>query len=358
MDAVDDIALGEFSTADLSDLVSRDSVDVRNQQEEKTHLGMRLSFAFSAGIHLLLASTVYYFLGNDIATQEGIFPTSLHVNFVPSNPQQPQADQSISESVSEILSEPVEVISSRGLGEVMPSSPAPQQMRIESAEVEIQNTIEAEIAEVDTAVRLGIETQAINIPSVDSVRSAIVIVERGDNSQFYVSDCNKIEEEKEFRSCAPAVARAYSALTKNPVYEFHNPEIEISRSRQSVTTLERHSDIVADALTLSNLPAGLSVYVLEEVEQGIETYSNNSNRVVGHMNSMVDKIYAGEQARRLFDHWVVQRSAILKSRRIGNWSDALFEKKCKSYEKFILAPAEFARCLSLGVSPLELIIGR
>ena len=66
---------------------------------------------------------------------------------------------------------------------------------------------------------------------------------------------------------------------------------------------------------------GLSSYVLEELEQGIETYSNNSARVSDHMNTMVDKSAAGVMRRRLFDNWVQQQSALLQSRRVESRSD-------------------------------------
>ena len=267
---------------------------------------LTIGFAISAAFHFALASTLFYFVASDIESIEELVPGLIKVEFVSTNPLLSQTEEIISETPSE-SADPIEPSSALPVAESQP----------ERNQKEAPDIRESEIAEASP-----VENPDTNsLPSRESVQRVLNNLQRSDASRFYPNDCNKLEEENKFSDCVPNDARDYSALTRNPVYDFHNPGIEISRSRETVTTLARQSARVSEGLALSDLPPGFSDYVLEELEQNIETYSNNSNRALSHMNTMVDKSAAGVMARRLLNPWVQQQSALLKSRRVENRSD-------------------------------------
>ena len=161
-------------------------------------------------------------------------------------------------------------------------------------------------------------SEIIALPSAESVQRVLSNVQLSETSQFYSYKCNKLEREKAFSRCAPLDDRDYAEISSNPVREFYSPPVEVSRSRQTVTALARHSESVAGQLALNNLTSGLSTYVMEETEQGIETYSNTTSRTAGHMSAMIDKSAAGEMARRILTPWVQQQSAVLQARKASD----------------------------------------
>jgi len=353
MKFADDIALGTFTSVDFDDLV--DVRDPGAQEKRWTHrlVGFQLSFAISAMLHFVLASSLLYFLSSEIAEITEPAAGLIRVEFVPSNPQ-----LDVEEEVpTQVATEPVP---QTNIEQDIPNTPPLEEIPPESNPIDVAEASEPEPAEFtvleNAEVNFIQRREEVSVPSVESVQRALSELQGGDASRFYSYDCNKLEEAKEFNDCAPDANRDYSVLTRNPVYDYHNPAIEITRSRETVTTLARQSGRVSERLALSDLPAGLSSYVLEEVEQSIELYSNNSIRSVDHMNTMVDKSAAGAMARRLNDHWVTQQKKLLRSRRVENYSEMQFREKCRSYEKFIMAPTEFARCLSIGESALGFTI--
>lgn len=352
MEFADDIALGNFTSVEFESLVDEDSSLGREKLRAKTFSGFQLSFAVSAIIHLALATTLFSFIANDIERVDELVPGLIRVDFVSSNPLLNQAEEIIPEAPSENVA-PIPLV------EVDQALPVAESQPVSSQEAPSEIS-ESEIAEAEPADNSNAnslqQAEPVTLPSVESVQQVLSNLERSDASRFYTYDCNKLDEENKLNSCAPSDARDYSPLTRNPIYDFHNPAIEITRSRETVTTLARQSAQISEQLASGNVPGGFSAYVLEELEQSIETYSNNSVRALDHMNTMVDKSAAGAMARRLKDNWVRQQSILLKSRRVENRSDRLFREKCSGYEKYIMAPTELARCLSIGESPLGFII--
>lgn len=317
MEIADDIALGDFTPADFDDLVDEDGYSRGADLSARLFSGFQLSFAISAILHFALASTLFYFVASDIGRIEELVPASIRVEFVASNPLLSQPEESIPEAPSEsaVPIPPVEFSSRLPVAGSQP----------EGNQADVPEISESELAEAPAAENSDVNSlrpvETVTVPSVESVQRVLSNLQRSDTSRFTTYDCNKLEEEKEFNGCAPSDARDYSSLTRNPVYDFHNPAIEISRSRETVTTVARQSARVSEQLALSDLPPSLSAYVLEELEQGIEAYSNTSNRALGHMNTMLDKSAAGVMGRRLFDNWVQQQSTLLQSRRVENRSD-------------------------------------
>jgi len=348
MEFADDIALGNFTATDFDSLVKEGDYSEPAKRSAKLLAGMPLSFAISAILHITLASLMFYFVKSDLGRSDGLIPGLIRVEFVPSNPLLSQAE----EVIPEIPTESVTPLSRAELDPLLPVA----ESQPESSQADIAETNESEITDSppveNSDLNSSQQVETYTLPSAESVQRVLSNLQRGEASRFYTYDCNRLEQEKEFNDCAPSSARDYSVLTRNPVYDFHNPSIEITRSRETVTTVARQSARISGQLALSNLPAGLSSYVLEELEQGIETYSNNSVRSLDHMNTLVDKSAAGEMARRLSTSWVKQQSRLLQSRKVENRSEGLFRERCQGYEKYIMAPMEFARCLATGESPL------
>ncbi|GJM12582.1 MAG: hypothetical protein DHS20C12_09850 [Pseudohongiella sp.] len=343
MDIPEDIALGDFNAADLIDLVEGEGDAGRRSPIVQGFLGFQLSFAVSLFIHLAIASALIYFVAGDIEYSEETAPALVRVEFVATNPLLTQAEEV----------PPVAAAEPTSADEQEPP-PFENPLSEPSQSLASDASAAADLIEPEVVSREGLlpPVDILNMPTVESVQQVLNSIERDDASRFYTYDCNKLEEEQEFNNCAPDDDRDYASATRNPVYDFHNPAIEVTRSEQTLNTLARQSALVSGQLALGDLPTGLSAYVLEELEQGIETYSNKSSRTIEHMNTMVDKSAAGAMSRRMFDTWTQQQSEILRSRRAENGSEQAFRERCRGYEKYIMAPVEFARCLSIDESPL------
>lgn len=352
MEFADDIVLGSFTSADFDNLVEEDDYSERTTHTARAFSGFQLSVAISAFLHVALASAFFYLVASELEPVVEVAPGLIRVEFVSSNPLLVEVEEIIPVSRPEIA-DPIfpEILN--------PPLPA---VESESSQADVAEITESELVEAspeqDPDANSTQRVEAITIPSVESVQRVLSNLQRSaaDASRFYSYDCNKLEEEDEFSGCSPTDSRDYSQLTRNPVYDFHNPAIEITRSRETVTTLARQSAQISAQLASGGLPGGVSSYVLEELEQSIEVYSNNTVRALNHMDTMVDKSAAGVMARRINDNWVQQQSKLLQSRRVENRSERQFSDRCKSYEKFIMAPTEFARCLSIGESPLGFTI--
>jgi len=316
MEFADDIALGDFTSADYGELVDEDDYSGRAMKTAKVLSGMQLSFAISVLVHFALASVLFYFAAGGMGEIEELAPGLLRVEFAPSNPLRSQAEEIIPETTLESSAPiPLDPIPALSVAESEPES-----SRADAPEVDDSAIAEAQ-PEASSVANTLRQVETFTLPSVESVQRVLSNLQRSDASRFYAYDCNKLEEEKEFSDCMPSDARDYSSLTRNHVYDFYNPAVEVSRSRETVTALARQSTRISEQLTSGDLSGGLSAYVLEELEQSIETYSNNSVRALDHMDTMVDKSAAGVMARRVFDNWVQQQSTLLQSRRVESRSD-------------------------------------
>jgi len=344
MKFADDIALGDFASAGFDDLVDEDGYSRGAKRSARLFTGVQLSFAISALLHFALASILFYFVASDVGRIEKLAPGLIRVEFVPSNPLLSQAEEVISQTTAENVA-PTPLV------EPDPDSMPVAQSQPESDQADVSGINEPEMAEAPPAENSNANSlrpvETIAVPSVESAQRVLSSLQRSDASRFTTYDCNKLEEEKEFNGCTPSDTRDYSSLTRNSVYDFHNPTIEISRSREAVTTLARQSARVSERLALSDLPPGQSAYMLEELEQGIETYSNNSNRALGHMNTMLDKSAAGVMGRRLFDNWVRQQSTMLQSRRVENRSDRQFRENVEVMRSLLWRPRNLLDVLQL-----------
>jgi len=302
MSFADDTTLGKLSRADLSAISNDKTLLVRSSQKVSSSRSLQLSFAISASFHFALAATLFLFVAGEIDVVEEAQPTVLRIDFVSSNPLLGQEEEAS-------VPEPAQADSldqSVSMPALVSEAPPP------GSELDRPIVAETEI------VAPSLPSEIIALPSAESVQRVLSNVQLSETSQFYSYKCNKLEREKAFSRCAPLDDRDYAEISSHPVREFYSPPVEVSRSRQTVTTLARHSESVAGQLALNNLPSGLSTYVMEETEQGIETYSNTTSRSAAHMSAMIDKSAAGEMARRILTPWVQQQSAVLQARKASD----------------------------------------
>lgn len=305
MEFADDIALGDSAAFEIDAFSPRDSAEDRGAPSRASVRAVSASLTLSAGLHIALAAAAFYLLTGEVENGEPPSTATLRVEFFPSNPLAGPA----------LVPEPeAQAVSETAAIDEQPRVAPPEQPRVEAANPDIAGPVDGPVSPgTDSLLE---DRTLLSIPSADSVRSAIVSLRSAESSPWQSSDCNRLEREKLFSDCETESGRGYDAATQNPVYGFFNPGFEFSRSRQSVSVLAANSERVASGLAVGSLPAGVSDYVLEEMEQGIETYSNPSSRTLNHMDSMIDKSAAGAMARRLFDPWVLQQSRELQARRV------------------------------------------
>ena len=140
----DEIALGDFTSVDLDDLVAKDDYSGRGQRASKTFSEFQLGFAVSAILHFALASALFYFVASDITTVEELVLASIKVEFVPFNPLLIQAEESIPETSSQNAA-PIPLTGSSSTLSVAESQPESNQKDVpEIGEFEIMEAPPAE----------------------------------------------------------------------------------------------------------------------------------------------------------------------------------------------------------------------
>lgn len=305
-------ALGELSEAELDYLAAPQQ---GRGAAASTRRRVQLSLLCSVTIHLLLAAATIYFIAGEGREGAEQLPATFAVEFVARNPQSSREAAQAPETVEPeqvTAPDPPTEIPSQPPAEVLPISQ--EQPLVDIAEgPEIEGETDA------NSQAPSREAVPLSFPSAESLRSVITSLQRSDEAaSFSLEDCNRLEQEQELIRCNAPAGGGEFTLSPNPVYRAFNPAFESNRSRDTVTTIAGQTEDIAAALTPENLPAGLSAYLLEEIEQGIEIRSNNKVRSVDHMNRMVDKSFAGQESRRQFDTWVQQQSKEVQSRRVAD----------------------------------------
>ena len=192
------------------------------------------------------------------------------------------------------------------------------------------------------------------LPSVVAVQQILQELQTERQANFYSYDCNPLEEEEGIRECEPTDRRDYSVLDRNPVYDYHNPRRQRSRSRETVATGVRESAGLAARLALTDLPPGMVDYLMQEVEIGIGVYSHTGNRAVQLMNRMADRSAAAQMAEDVLNLWVQNQMRILNQHKYYTKQDIDAMAKqaaCHTLEIVTLSPRELANCLLVGNNP-------
>lgn len=195
---------------------------------------------------------------------------------------------------------------------------------------------------------------SLALPSAVAVQQILEELAIARQAHFYSYDCNPLEEEEGIRECEPTDRRDYSVLDRNPVYDYHNPRRQRSRSRETVATGVRESAGLAARLALTDLPPGMVDYLMQEVEIGIGVYSHTGNRAVQLMNRMADRSAAAQMAEDVLNLWVQNQMRILNQHKYYTKQDIDAMAKqaaCHTLEIVTLSPRELANCLLVGNNP-------
>ncbi len=273
-----------------------------NSREELTQHSNFLGVAIpiSLLLHLLLVS---FFIQSEQEVAKVTAPQLVAINLLPTNPNKPLVQAPIESAVAPAVTEagvtaPAAVEEEPTAG--APAGPAttadPGDLAAgreadTAPQIKAQEVASPKTAEQDSAVsRL--------IPSLDSISQSVRELSRSSEAQFYSTVCNPLEEEEGLKECAPKPNASYEALEGNAIYQSFNPAQEISRSAAVSAIVSSQSQAVAGRLR-SELPQGLSGYLIEELEAGISHSANEGNRAVKHMIDMTDKSDAAAQARQV-----------------------------------------------------------
>lgn len=355
MDFDDHISLGEGLASDQGQYASGQNHRHGAVQASHRRNNLIIGLIVSVLLHGVIAAV---FLRFDFSSSSNPVPSTVQIQFTPSNPLLAASEEELEEPVEQeqvetVLEEqPIE----QELAEFAVEESSPEQSQ-QSVQVEEQAELTDLSGIEQTPAVAPITNPANTPPTVLAIQQSLEAIESDRVSRFYSYDCSVIELKAGIRECERPDNRDFTVFEQNPVYDFHNPVIELSRSEKTVTTVARNSRALAERLAASSLPPGLGAYVLEEIEAGIEINSNNGNRVLQNMDVMVDKSAAAVQARRVYDPWVQQQTKVLGARKIYTKQELDQLRDCASIVLALLTlpPGEFVRCWGVGNNPLLLL---
>jgi hypothetical protein len=289
-----------------------------------------LALALSLALHGVLVVAV---LRVAVGDEPESTPSTVQIRLVASNPlsaevelqpelaaeqppeleAEPAIDETTAERDNEQEDQLAELVAEQLLEEVLPtpseqSPPAPVTSLVELPSIEVLPLPDSTQESSDSAALL---------PSIVNVRNTIQALDALDSSRYWNSDCNILETDAGIRDCEPLDANNYALIERNATYEALNPIRVMTRAERSLGVMTAQAPALAARLYASDIPRGLSDYVLQEIEAGITHLSSPGNRSVQHMGFMLDKSAAAEQARRVLnDPWVQSQSRALRERNV------------------------------------------
>ncbi len=204
----------------------------------------------------------------------------------------------------------------------------------------------------------------VTAPSVLAIQNSVRrdLEQQANDSRDWANSCSELQRLAGTLGCQQTEEPDYQAAVISPqrqsVYEYHNPVVERSRSETSLQTIATRTGELAGSLALSEIPAGLSDYLLAEVEASISVYSNQGDPVLQQLNRMADRSAAAEMVREINSPWVQLQTQLNQARRYRNRQDLQESEECQSALLLIFTPAEIAECLGDGhygvlLSPLN-----
>jgi hypothetical protein len=159
-----------------------------------------------------------------------------------------------------------------------------------------------------------IRSAEIRLPSVLMVQQSLQNIDAQTRASFFSYCCNPLDVKAGIRNCESPRQRelqpGYLLPSEgNSTYRALNPIRQLSRAERSLEVVSTESKALAGRLGDLRVPAGLSDYVLEELEAGITHNLNLGNRAVEQLRNFTDKSAAGAIARELLnDPWVVKKT--------------------------------------------------
>lgn len=279
-------------------LIPMEFAAIGNTPREET--SQRFSFltiavSVSVLLHLLIA---YLLVNSDIEAPLRETPEFVAITLLPSNPNRVQESppkEPVEEPLVELQTSAEEpLVQSRDEEESIAQAQEP------SGLIELVTDISPDEG-LATEVHKTLPTIANPLPTLQAISQSVRELSRSREAQFYSYVCNSLEEEEGLKECAPQSSTAFGALETNSVYQALISTRELSRSERAAGVVSSQARSLTDRLR-GELPAGLSGYLIEELEAGISHSVNEGNRAVQHMIDMTDKSDAAAQARQVLNN--------------------------------------------------------
>jgi hypothetical protein len=273
-----------------------------NSHEESAQQSNLLVIAVPTSLllHLLIAT---FFIQSEHTVPKVNTPQLVAINLLPTNPNKP-LEQAPKELVLPPAATEQAVVEQAAAEETLKPGaavgPRPiADLRDLAGGRGVDAVMQINALEVESSQATGVDDAVSrSIPSVDSISRSVRKLSRSSEAQFYSTVCNPLEEEERLKECALKPNASYAELEVNAIYQAFNPAQEISRSAAVSAVVSSQAQAVASRLR-SELPQGLSGYLIEELEAGISHSVNEGNRAVQHMIDMTDKSSAAAQARQV-----------------------------------------------------------
>jgi hypothetical protein len=277
-----------------------------------------LALVLSLCVHAGLAAWV---LSARLTLQQDELPDFVEIQLIPSNPL-------LAEEIPEEVAEEEQPESMEELVEILESEVLPEIEEEILQEIELEQPLEvAEVLEPDEYTqdefvdedqfdRPVIEVPQVFVPSLVNVQESINVIEQQATSQLWAYDCDRIEEESELRRCKPTDRRNYASVERNSTYESLNPVQVLSQGIRTLGTVTSNAPALASRLRSSDLPEGLSDYVMEQVESGITHNTNPGNIAIENMDIMTENDAAAQARYIMNDPWVLNQEKVLRQRNV------------------------------------------
>lgn len=278
---------------------------------------------------LLHVALSFAFINSKIGAVPDVAPTSIQVKFVPVNPLTVEEPQTAIEEalIEETVEEPTPALSEESIAEIETieepfEAEATFEVETEPARTSLVDIPEISIIDADPENEPDAsesQDSASFLPSILTIRETVQSVDAADATRYWANDCNLLEEKSEIHNCqdtGPELSR-FDVVDRNETYESLNPTKVFTRSERTVPTLTQNAPALAARLRSSDIPEGLSDYVLEELEIGITINSNTGNRNEQMRRRLTDRSAAAIQAERVLgDPWVKVQTRKLSDRNV------------------------------------------
>lgn len=256
---------------------------------------LTIAVSVSVLLHLLIA---YLLVKSDIEAPLRETPEFVEITLRPTNPNR-VLESPPNEPVEEPLVEPptsaeVPSVRSRDEEERVAQAQEPSGLIESITDIPSDESLATEVHKTQS-------TSVNRLPTLQAISQSVRELSRSREAQFYPYVCNPLEEDEGIKECAPRSSTAFGALETNSVYQALNSTRELSRSERAAGVVSSQARSLTDRLEVE-LPAGISDYLIQELEAGISHSVNEGNRAVQHMIDMTDKSDAAAQARQVLNN--------------------------------------------------------
>lgn len=319
--------------------------------------------ACSLVLHILLGGALINFKPQEHVT---ILPALLEVRLLPKNPLL----ESVEVQKAELIEEVAKIEEAQEL-ELIADVPAENlaEAEVEKVEAIVEQPLPTVlIAETETTEEIAETTEPdlpLPLPSFNVIQSAIQqdFTEQQVEDRSWASVCTKLQKQSGVIGCTSPEELNFEGIQKSPeslaIYKFHNPPVESTRTERTLSTIATNSAQLAANLASADIPPGLGEFMMAEVESTITLYSEQGNRVLDHMDRMVDQSDAALMIRSLQDDPWFRLQRQKQKTRYYSRQDLQRISECGSPKVFVLAITElekFADCATTeGNLPMRLL---